>query len=166
MAKADIARRVEALDIPSFLELHPPPYDVFTFAHLPVRQCNQSAVAEYQEYMRLNGSFVTENEADAKYLAKNLASKTKMNWRQHAIDTVHAVIQACDLVHIPAVIQHGTLLGWYRQCDMLAHTEDVDFFIPPGYVTSVAHFYLLQVCMCNGHIFHTWCFRRRLRFLV
>lgn len=145
VAKASIAQRVEALDIPSYLEQHPPPYDVFTFARLPTRQCNRSAVAEYQEYVRSNGQFLSLEEADAKFLSEQLEANTKMNWRQYAIDSILAVIQAFDLVQIPVIAQHGTLLGWYRQCDVLAHTHDVDFFVPPGYIASMEHFELLQV---------------------
>ena len=146
VGKARIARRVEALDIASHLAKHPPPYDVYKFAHLPTRQCNKSAVAEYNAFVKAAGPFLADSEADKKYLANLQESNTKVDWRRHAIDTAHAVIQAFELVQVPVVVQHGTLLGWYRQCDMMAHTEDLDFFVPPGYITSITHFELLQVC--------------------
>ena len=147
-AKVSLAQRVEALGIDSYLATHPPPYDVYTFAHLPTRQCNLSAVAEYQAFVKANGQFVAFNEADKRYLDEALAANTRVDWRRHAIDTLHAVIQAFELVRVPLVVQHGTLLGWYRQCDMMAHTEDLDFFVPPGYITSMTHFELLQVLCC------------------
>jgi hypothetical protein len=31
---------------------------------------------------------------------------------------------------VPFFIVHGTLLGWFRECDIIKHTGDVDIGIP------------------------------------
>ena len=142
-ARASIARRVSDLHLRQHLAAHPPPHDAHAFASHPVRPCNDSAVAEYLAFVQSRGPYLADS-ADAKWLADMAAANSKMHWRQHAIDAVHATIRAFDLAQIPLVLDHGTLLGWYRQCDVLAHTDDMDFYVPAGYIVSAQHYALLQ----------------------
>jgi hypothetical protein len=33
-------------------------------------------------------------------------------------------------MNISVFLSHGTLLGWYRECNFIAHTHDVDLGVP------------------------------------
>ena len=37
---------------------------------------------------------------------------------------------------IPFWISHGTLLGWYRECGFIFHTNDIDFGVPAEHLAA------------------------------
>ncbi len=82
------------------------------------------------------------NELDREYAD----SHQKSNWTIYAKRAVQATIDAFSLVQIPAIITDGMALGWYRQCGVIEHTDDMDVSFPVDHIVSMEHFNLLHVC--------------------
>ncbi len=140
--RAEIEAKVANLSIDTKLLENPP----FIVAHgpsmYPVRQCNATYVEKYKDFAR--------NNKPEEYLSlraiHNLNSHLKTGWQPHAREAVRRSIKAFQLARVPLILQAGTLLGWARMCDVMPHTEDIDFCIPQGYIVSQEHFALLVVC--------------------
>lgn len=47
--------------------------------------------------------------------------------RYAALDAIRSIKSLTKLMRLPIWIMSGTLLGWYRQCDIIGHTTDLDF---------------------------------------
>jgi hypothetical protein len=116
-------------------------YDFYQLADQPVRACNQSNVAIWAEYR----SKIIANEALAQADAKHAAS----HWDSLALEATKRTIRAFKGLGIPLVAAAGTLLGWYRQCGIIVHTTDVDFYVPFDYVLSMERFWAIKVSFCH-----------------
>ena len=44
--------------------------------------------------------------------------------------TKRATKRALDNLGIPFFLSHGSLLGWFRECEFILHTHDIDFGVP------------------------------------
>jgi Mg/Co/Ni transporter MgtE len=64
----------------------------------------------------------------------------------HAAEAVVRVVKAFQLAQVPVVLAAGTMLGWVRFCDIIEHTNDLDFYVPTGHIVSDEHYQLLVVC--------------------
>jgi hypothetical protein len=58
-----------------------------------------------------------------------------------------SVVVVASTDHLPlTVLGSGTVLGWYRECGVIAHTTDMDFMIAVGSIVNDEHYSLLLVC--------------------
>ena len=129
---------VEALHIAEYLRRHPPVYDVNQFlGSVPTRHCNQTIVDEWRKH----GATAALSETAQERLRFNQLN----NWSEHAFRALEAAVKAFALVQIPLIMTDGTSLGWYRQCGIIEHTNDIDVSVPVDYIVSMRHLHLLQV---------------------
>ena len=103
----------------------------------PVQQCNMTRVKE-----RSHGFGNRSLVPSARRIEKQ---NNAHNFAQHAIDATHRIIKAFRLAQVPIVIASGTLLGWYRECGIIAHTNDLDFAVVADHIVSLEHHDLLMV---------------------
>jgi hypothetical protein len=112
-------------------------FDMNQLSHLEPLQCNQTNINLWEELQ----SRIAQNRA----LAKADAKHAKSNWDEYAKEAALRTIRAFRFLRIPLIVAAGTLLGWYRQCAIITHTTDVDFYVPADYVVSLEHFHLIRV---------------------
>ncbi len=144
--RASIQSRVDALDLDGYYARRPVVYNVSQFSSLPVRSCNDTAVKIWRDWVQTNPKDSLMKEHDRKIADSNQRS----NWTTYAKRAVQATIDAFNLVRIPAIITDGTALGWYRQCGVIEHTDDMDISFPVDHIVSMEHFNLLHVCRSSS----------------
>lgn len=127
-----IGLAVDKLNIDQVLKSRKVVYDVNQFAHLPVRECSAERAAIWEEILKLYP----------------ISPELRLNgtWARVAIDATHRTIKAFRLARVPLILAWGTLLGWYRQCNIISGTSDIDLMVPIDYIVSEDHFRLLKVC--------------------
>lgn len=50
-----------------------------------------------------------------------------MDFRNSALNGIRSIKSLTKVMRLPIWIMCGTLLGWYRECDIIGHTTDFDF---------------------------------------
>jgi hypothetical protein len=135
----DIHRRAAALNIEETLTNRELPFNLNRSPEYPVMHCNMSRVAEWK---RASAKSVL-GETDMLRLERNLRN----NFTEHAIEAVRRVARAFKLVEMGVFLSAGTMLGWYRECGVIAHTDDVDLAYLSDHIVSMAHFDLLIVSL-------------------
>jgi hypothetical protein len=113
-------------------------YDVYQLVDQPVRECNQTNVAIWAEQQ----SKIFDNAE----LAKADAKHSRTSWDEQALEASLRTIRAFKDLGIPLIVAAGTLLGWYRQCGIITHTTDVDFYVPFDYIITMERFWAIRVC--------------------
>ncbi len=154
--RQELAGRVADLDVAGKLALKKPLYSVYGPHSYPVRSCNESNVKHYKKWFQVHSLNETLNEKDFAMLKDHIAT----NWTKHAVDATHRLIQAFELAQVPLIIAAGSHLGWYRQCGIIEHTNDIDFYALSEYFVSLDHFDLLVVCWCMLFVCAEICRRR------
>ena len=139
--KESIRQRVKALNIESQIASKDVMYTVYGPHNFPVRGCNEAAVAQWQAYIATNAS----EKVIIGDMKKRFDEHRQTNWVQHAINATHRMIRAFELAQVPLILAAGAHLGWYRQCSVMEHTNDIDFYSPSEYIVSRDHFRLLTV---------------------
>jgi hypothetical protein len=133
---SDIQRRVNAMNVEATLEARGLPFNLNHSPELPVLQCNMTRVDEWK---RLTANIkVVKHEERMKH-------NEMVNFTTHAMEAVRRTIRAFRLAKVPLMLAGGTLLGWYRECGIIAHTEDLDFASISDHIVSMDHFNLLMV---------------------
>ncbi len=139
----EIKRSIERLALEKIHDAMP----AYNYLHsLPVhlvRECNLSYLSQYEQYVRDHPPSSYLSMKDLKVLEDN----EKTNWTHHAMEGARRALRAFRLAKVPLILAAGTLLGWVRTCGIIPHTNDVDFYVPHGYITSQEHFMLLVVCV-------------------
>lgn len=69
-------------------------------------------------------NYIGCNTEVAKRLLLPPATKT---FRYSALDGIRTIKSLTKIMRLPIWIMCGTLLGWYRECDIIGHTTDFDF---------------------------------------
>lgn len=152
--RASIRSRVDALDLDGYYARRPVVYNVSQVSSsLPVRSCNDTAVNIWRDWVQSNPLESLMNERDLEIAD----SHQRSNWTAHAKRAIRATIDAFNLVRIPVIMTDGTALGWYRQCGVIEHTDDMDISFPVDHIVSMEHFNLLHVC-CNLQFTFSSCF--------
>lgn len=80
------------------------------------------------------------------HLAEQILEHRKLNWVAVARAAVKAAAEALAMLELPAILNSGSLLSWYRQCDIAEFTNDVDVIVPIDYLISDEHAFLMEVC--------------------
>lgn len=57
------------------------------------------------------------------------------------MDNLRKTKKLLDSLKVPFFLSHGSLLGWYRECGVIAHTQDMDVGIPYICICTVCHNY-------------------------
>jgi hypothetical protein len=76
---------------------------------------------------------------------EHLRSNSGQSFGFHAKEALRRVLRALRTCQINALPVGGTLLGWYRQCDVIEHTKDLDLLVREGCFVSLRHFDLFVV---------------------
>jgi hypothetical protein len=132
-----IERRIPDMRIEETLRARDLPLNLNDSPEYPVLQCN---VTRADEWKRLTANVT---------LAKNrrrLDYNRKRNFTMHAMEAARRTIRAFRLAKVPLLVVAGTTLGWYRECGITAHTEDIDFTSMSDHIVSMEHFHVLMVC--------------------
>ena len=132
----DIERQIEQLDVERLRQQKNLTYDYYQFSHFPVEECSEE---RKQAWHSSHEGKITEA-----YLAEKIRINKESNFAETARNAIHATIKAFQLAKMPLILAHGSDLGWYRQCDVIAHTTDVDFIVPGDYFVSDEHVRLLN----------------------
>jgi hypothetical protein len=139
---SSIRKRVHRLNVESKLDALELPFNALRFvSDDSVLQCNYTRA---EEWKRNIAALRELSEADADVLNKN----KKDSFSKHAIEAVHRTLRAFELAKVPCLLSGGTLLGWYRECGIIAHTNDIDLSALADHIVSMEHFDLLMVCAC------------------
>jgi hypothetical protein len=136
---SDIQRRAAALNIEETLESRELPFNLNRSPNYPILQCNMSRVAEWK---RASANSVLGQE-DMLRLERNVQN----SFTVHAIEATRRVAKAFRLVNMGVFLAAGTMLGWYRECGVIAHTEDIDLAYLADHIVSMEHFDLLIVSL-------------------
>ena len=132
-----ILKMVNELDVPGKRAKRQLAYDASLLIDLPVDECNQARNQSWHEQY--------EGKVKSQSLLEAIEINKKNNFAATARAAIHATIKAFDLVQQPLIISDGSFLGWYRQCDVISHTTDVDFITLGDYFVSQEHIKLLFV---------------------
>ncbi len=137
----EIKRRIERLGLENIHDAMPAYKYLHSLPMHPVRECNLSYLSQYEQYVKKHrpSSYLSKGEM------KVLEDNRKTNWTHHAMEGARRAIRAFRLAKVPLILAGGTLLGWARTCGIIPHTNDVDFYVPHGYITSQEHYMLLVV---------------------
>jgi hypothetical protein len=143
---ADIERRVTAMNIEATLQARDLPLNLHDSPDHSVLQCNMTRVAEWKQAIF---------NIDLGKSKIRLKFNIQYNFTMHAMETVRRMSRAFRLAKVPLMLAGGTLLGWYRECGILAHTEDLDFASISDHIVSMEHFKLLMVSFNTSSCFHS-----------
>ena len=141
---AAIQSAVAQLHVTEQLAVRQLPHNVYHEHNYPVRACDEDNVRAFNEYVKQHPE---PNLAGDLIAVKRLSEHVNTTWKQSATAAVHQMIRAFQVAQVPLVLAAGTHLGWFRQCDIILYTTDVDFYVPFDYILSTAHFELLAVCV-------------------
>ena len=133
----EIEQRVKKLDVIGKRAKMQLAYDASQQLSLPVDECNQERNQSWHDNY--------EGRVQSESLLEAIEMNKRNNFASTARAAIHATIKAFDLVHQPLVISDGSFLGWYRQCDVISHTTDVDFITLGDHFVSQEHIKLLFV---------------------
>ena len=106
-------------------------FNVTQEEHLPARECPPENIARWK------------SQIAPKPVVHHVYVQS--SWSSVALEAAHATIKAFKMAQIPLLLTWGTLLGWYRQCDIIENTGDVDFNVPMDYIVNQEHYLLLKV---------------------
>ena len=109
--------------------------------HQPPRPCVAENVERWNEMLESEGLNVGPKMETLKQ------KHEAQNWSKHAELGALATIRAFRLLNIPLILAAGSLLGWFRQCAIIDHTTDVDFYVPAEYMTE-EYYRLMKVRRC------------------
>jgi hypothetical protein len=148
-----VAKRIESLGIEETLLRRQLPFNVHQSPKFPVLQCNMDRVQEWKR--------ASANVSIGEKALERLAFNKQHNFLENAREATRRAIKAFRLAKVPLLLTAGTLLGWYRECDIIPHTDDLDFGLTADHIVSMEHFDLLVVgcslfddspscCFCAG----------------
>jgi hypothetical protein len=140
-AIADIEQRVAAMHIEATVVERNIPLDLHQLPQYPVLQCDMKRANEYKRL----AAKTSKSDLNKESLARR-EENAKNNFVMHAKEATRRLSRAFKLAKIPLILAAGTLLGWYRECSIIAHTEDLDFGVIADHIVSMEHLRLLLVC--------------------
>ncbi len=79
------------------------------------------------------------------HLADQIHRNRQDGWTVAAADAVEATVAVLKFLELPAILNGGVLLSWYRQCGVAEFANDVDVVVPFDYLLSDEHAYLMEV---------------------
>jgi len=85
---------------------------------------------EYKCDIDRANQFINSNAAYAK------SKKYRKSLQDANLDNLRRTKKVLDSLNVPFFLSHGALLGWYRECSVIAHTSDMDVGIPYIYMSN------------------------------